>query len=37
MAGRGDKIEEGMDTVVTESGVTLDTRLLGKNIIILTF
>jgi len=36
MAGRGDKIKESMDTVVAESGVTLDTRLLGENIIVLT-
>lgn len=37
MAGRGDKIKESMDTVVAESGVALDTRLLGENIIVLTF
>jgi len=37
MASWGDEVEESMDTVVPESGVTLDTGLFGKNIIILTF
>jgi hypothetical protein len=36
MTGRGDKVEESVDTVVTESGVTLDTGLLSENIIVLT-
>lgn len=35
MAGRSDEVEKDMDTVVAEAGVTLDTRLLGKNIVIL--
>lgn len=35
MAGRGDEIEHGMNPVVPEAGVTLDTRLLRQNIIIL--
>jgi hypothetical protein len=35
MAGRSDKVEEGMHTIVAETGVTLDTRLLGENIIVL--
>jgi hypothetical protein len=35
MAGRGDEIENGMDTVVPESRVTLDTRLFGQNVIVL--
>jgi len=37
MASWGDKVEKGMDTVIPESRVTLDTGLFGKNIIILTF
>jgi hypothetical protein len=32
-----DKIKKGVNTVVAESRVTLDTGLLGKNIIVLTF
>ena len=32
-----DKIEEGMDTVVPEARVTLDTRLLGENVVVLAF
>ena len=35
MTGRCDEVEQGMDTVIAEAGVTLDTRLLGKNVIIL--
>ena len=31
-----DKIEEGMDTVVPEARVTLDTRLLSENVVVLT-
>ena len=30
-----DKIEEGMDTIITEPWVTLDTRLFGEDVIIL--
>lgn len=29
MAGRGDEVEQGVDPVVSEARVTLDTRLLG--------
>lgn len=36
VAGRGDKVEESVDTVVAEAGVTLDTRLLGENVVVLT-
>jgi hypothetical protein len=35
MTGRCDKVEEGVNTVIAESRVTLDTRLLGQNIIVL--
>jgi hypothetical protein len=35
MAGRSDKVEESVDSVVAEARVTLDTALLGKNIIVL--
>lgn len=37
VAGRGDKVEEGVDSVVPESGVTLNSGLHGKNIVILAF
>lgn len=33
----GDKVEEGVNTVVTEAGVTLDTRLLCEDVIVLAF
>lgn len=29
MAGRGDEVEQGVNPVVSEARVTLDTRLLG--------
>jgi hypothetical protein len=32
---RGDKVEQSVDTVVPEPGVTLDTGLLSKNIVVL--
>jgi hypothetical protein len=35
VAGRGDKVKHGVDTVVPEARVTLDTRLFGQNIIVL--
>ena len=35
MASRRDKVEEGMNTVVPEPGVTLDTRLLGQDVVVL--
>lgn len=35
MAGRGDEVEQGVDSVVSEARVTLDTRLLGKNVVVL--
>jgi hypothetical protein len=35
MAGRRDEVEHSVHTVVSEAGVTLDTRLLSKNVIVL--
>jgi hypothetical protein len=35
MAGRRDEVEHGVDTVVSEAGITLDTRFLGENVIVL--
>lgn len=35
MAGGGDEVEHGVDTIVPETRVTLDTRFLGKDIVIL--
>lgn len=35
MAGRGDEVKHGVDTVVPEARVTLDTRLLGQDVVIL--
>ena len=36
MAGWGDEVEEGVDTVIPEARITLDTRLLSKNVVVLT-
>ena len=36
MACRCDEVEQGMDTVIPESGVTLDTRFFREDVIILT-
>ena len=35
MAGRGDEIEQSMNTIVAETRVTLDTGLFCKNIVVL--
>lgn len=35
VAGRRDEVEERMDTVVAEARITLDTRLLGEDVIVL--
>ena len=35
MSGGWDEVEEGVHPVVAEAGVTLDTRLLGKNVVVL--
>jgi hypothetical protein len=35
MACRNDEVQQNVDTVVTKSRVTLDTRLLSKNVIVL--
>lgn len=37
MTGRCDKVEKSVNTVVAESGVTLDTGLFGEDIIVLAF
>ena len=37
MAGGGDEVEKGVDTIVAEAGVTLDTRLFRENIVVLAF
>jgi hypothetical protein len=37
MAGRSDKVEQRMHTVVPETRVSLDSRLLGKNVVVLAF
>lgn len=36
MTGRRDEVEQSVHPVVTEARVTLDTGLLGKNIVVLT-
>ena len=35
VAGRGDEVEQRMDTVVSEARVTLDARLLSQNVVVL--
>jgi hypothetical protein len=35
VSGRGDEVKHGVDTVVSEARVTLDTGLFGQNIIVL--
>lgn len=35
MAGGGDKVEHGVDSIIPEAGVTLDARLLGQDVIVL--
>jgi len=35
MTSRSDEVEESMNTVVAEAGVTLDTRLFCENVIVL--
>lgn len=36
MAGRCDEVQQNVHTVVAESGVTLNTRFLCENVIVLT-
>jgi hypothetical protein len=36
MSSRRDEVEKGVDTVVPETGVTLDARFFGQDIIVLT-
>jgi hypothetical protein len=35
MTGRSDEVEQGMNTIVSEARVALDTRFLGKDVIVL--
>lgn len=35
MAGWSDEVEQGVDSVVSEARVTLDARLLGQNVVVL--
>lgn len=35
MTGRSDEVEHGVDSVVPEAGVTLDTGLLGQDVVVL--
>lgn len=37
MSGGSDEVKEGVDSVISETGVTLDSRLFGQNVIILSF
>lgn len=37
MAGGSDKVEQGMDSVVPESRVSLDPGLFGEDIVVLSF
>lgn len=37
MSSWRDEIEQSVHTVITEAGVTLDTRLFSKNVIVLAF
>lgn len=35
MAGRSNEVQKSVNTIIAEPGVTLDTRLFRKNIIVL--
>jgi len=37
VTGRGDEVEQAMNAVIPEPGVTFDARLFGQNVIILAF
>lgn len=37
MTGGGDEVEESVDSIVSETGVSLDPGFLGENIIVLSF
>jgi len=37
MTSRRDKVKQGMDSVVSEPWVTLDTRLFGEDVVVLAF
>ena len=36
VTGRGDEVQQSVNSVVPEARVTLDTRLLSKNVVVLT-
>lgn len=36
MSCRRDEVEQSVNSVVTEAGITLDTRLFGQDIVVLT-
>ncbi len=35
MAGGSNEVEQNVNTIITEPGVTLNSRLLGKNVVVL--
>jgi hypothetical protein len=37
VSGRRDKVEQGVHSVVPETGITLDAGLFGENVIVLPF
>lgn len=37
MAGRRDEVEEDVHTIVAEAWITLDARLFGQNVVVLSF
>jgi hypothetical protein len=37
MTGGSDKVEQRMHTVISETRVSLDSRLLGQNVVVLAF
>jgi hypothetical protein len=37
MASGGDEVEHGVHTIVSKAGVSLDTRFLSKDVIVLPF
>lgn len=36
MTGRRDEVQQSMDSVIPETGITFDARLFGKNVVVLT-
>lgn len=35
MTGRSDEVEQGVDSVVSETRITLDSRFFGQNVVVL--